>query len=152
MVTPIIAKSGGKSVFYFNIDGNVGTNSTNKPEDVQLVQFGYHAMSLAKDISPAEKAIYAKVVPGAAYSGGATDPLTVAIKTHQAARGGTQDGHVSVMTGNLMYADGSGAHTFMLTGLINHIRDLTKGNYPRLDKHTKCPALLATAVLRACGE
>jgi len=152
MVSPIIAKGAGKSIYYFNLDANVGTNSPNKPDDVQLVQFGYLAMSVAADVSPAEKPIYAKVVPGAAYSGGLSDPLTIAIKTHQAARGGTQDGHVSVMTGNLSYGDGTGSHTFQLTGLVNHIRDFTKGNYPRLDKHPKCPAALKAAVLRICGE
>jgi hypothetical protein len=43
------------------------------------------------------KALAAKVVPGALYTGGATDPLTLAIKEHERGRGGTQDGHVSSM-------------------------------------------------------
>lgn len=149
MVKPIIAGSSGKQVYFLNIDANVGVASPNKAEDVQLVQFGFHAMANAASgvgFSAADKAIFAAVVPGAPYSGAPNDPLTVAIKRHQAIRGGTQDGHVSVMTGNLTYVDSTGPHSFQLAALINNIRDFTKPIYPRIDKHAKCPPLLAAKV------
>lgn len=146
MVSPVIAKIQGQSRYFMNVDGNVGVNSANKSDDVQLVQFGFLAMSANNTFSPEDRAIFAKVVPGASYTGSPTDPLTIAIKRHQALRGGTQDGHVSVMTGNMIYGDASGAHTFQLVALMNNIRDFTTSIYPRIDKHAKCPPILAAKV------
>jgi hypothetical protein len=136
-------------LFYWNIRANVGLNSPNNPEDVQLVQFGYLAKSLMPDTTPAEKPIYAAVTPGAVYTGSQNDPLTLAILTHQKIRGGTQDGHVSVIRGERSYIGADGPHTFMLIALVNCMRDLMPDAFPRLDKHPKCPDLLKKAVLRS---
>lgn len=146
MVQPIIAKLAAGKIYFMNLDGNVGLNSPNLIDDVQLVQFGFLAMAANNTFSAADRAVFAAVVPGAAYSGSPTDPLTLAIKRHQASRGGTQDGHVSVMTGTMMYADGSGNHTFQLVALMNNIRDFTVGLYPRIDRHARCPPALAAKV------
>lgn len=132
--------------FFFNIDANVGLNSPNKEEDVQLVQMGYFAASTNPETPADLKPIYAKVTPGAAYKGDANDPLTVAIIAHQKSRGGTQDGHVSVIRG-VTY---DGAHTYMLTALNNNLIDLQPADFPRLDKHAKCPQVLRAAVKRCC--
>ena len=144
MVKPFIVKKGANDAFFWNIDSNVGLNSPNKLEDVQLVQFGYFALGQNPKTDPAEKPVYAAVQPGAAYSGGQNDPLTKAILLHQKTRGGTQDGHVSVIKGSGIY---DGKNTFMLIALDNNILDLTR-DYPRIDKHAKCPAALKAAVLR----
>jgi hypothetical protein len=146
MVQPVIATLASGRIYFMNLDGNVGLNSPNLIDDVQLVQFGFLAMAANNTFSPADRAVFAAVVPGAPYSGSPTDPLTLAIKRHQASRGGTQDGHVSVMTGAMMYADGSGKHTFQLVALMNNIRDFTVGLYPRIDRHARCPAALAAKV------
>ncbi|MBI5256908.1 MAG: hypothetical protein HY855_10445 [Burkholderiales bacterium] len=150
MVSPVIATIGGHKVFYLNVDANVGVGSPNKPDDVQLVQFGYLAAAANNTFSAADRAIFAAVVPGAPYSGAPNDPLTIAIKRHQAIRGGTQDGHVSVMTGNFTYADKTGKHSFQLVSLINNIHDFLAGGYPRLDRHPKCPPALAAQVRSFC--
>src|SRR5262245_46832763 len=42
----ITARGGEDDFFFWNVSANVGVNSPNKPEDVQLVQFGYFAMSV----------------------------------------------------------------------------------------------------------
>lgn len=146
MVQPVIATLSGGRVYFMNLDGNVGLNSPNLIDDVQLVQFGFLAMAANTSFNPADRAVYAGVTPGAAYTGSPTDPLTLAIKRHQANRGGTQDGHVSVMTGNMVYNDASGKHTFQMVALMNNIRDFTVGLYPRIDRHARCPPALAAKV------
>jgi hypothetical protein len=135
----------GDDRFFFNLSGNVGPNSLNKQEDVQLVQFGYFAMAQIMLPGTAVETLEAaaKVVPGADYKGAADDPLTIAIKTDQKFRGGTQDGHVSRVHGEIFY---DGVHAFQLVSLVNSIKRMMPSEFPRLDKHQKCPAILAAAV------
>src|SRR3982751_2416642 len=108
----------GQDIFFFNISANVGVNSPNTVEDVQLVQFGYFAIAQNKLASvPAELITAASaVVVGAPYSGAPNDPLTIAIKTDERTRGGTQDGHISVIRGAVSY---DGAHLYLLARLTN---------------------------------
>ncbi len=126
----------------------MGPGCPNKTEDVQLVQLGYacKAVTTRSDATPAEKAFYAKVVPGAVYAGKADDPLTVAIQVHQKARGGTQDGKISPIQNSVGMYDGQ--HIWLIMALNNSIIDVIKAGWPRLDKHPKCPAALKAAVLR----
>ena len=133
--------------FLWNIDGNVGVSSPNKKEDVELVQFGYFAMSQVLKSNAKVKAIAAAVVPGAGYSGAANDPLTLAILAHQQARGGTQDKHVSPVHGAVeSYNAPDGPHTFMLTALMNNMSVLMPDDFPRIDKHPRCPAELKKVI------
>ncbi|MEO2091651.1 MAG: hypothetical protein ABGY75_19520 [Gemmataceae bacterium] len=133
--------------FFFNLSANVGVNSPNKKDDVELVQFAYFAMSKVPGTSPALRPVFAAVKPGAAYSGAANDPLTQAIIAHQRDRGGTQDGHVSVINNPaVQYSAADGPHVFMLVRLVNNIFDFMPDDYPRLDKHPSCPAELKRAV------
>lgn len=133
--------------FFFNLDGNVGVNSPNQKDDVELVQFGYFAMGKNPRTDSALRPVYAAVTPGAPYSGGANDPLTLAIITHQKDRGGTQDKHVSVIhTPSVQYSATDGPHSFMLVPLLNNMFDLMPNDFPRLDKHPNCPAELKRVV------
>lgn len=132
--------------FTWNVESHVGPGCPNKSDDVQLVQFGYycvaHLPSPPPNCTPADMAIFKAVVPGAPYSGSPSDPLTLAIKTHQRQRGGTQDGRVSPCTG----ASGSyGETTWMILALVGRMMDLYSQVYPRLDKCPGCPAALAAA-------
>jgi hypothetical protein len=137
---------GNVDKFFFNISGNVGPNCPNKPEDVQLVQFAYFAMAQNKlpEIPPDLMAAAGAVVPGAPYSGSPNDPLTIAIRADERARGGTQDGHISVVRGNLQTY--SADNFYLLVRLVNHIRKLLGKDFPRIDKHPKCPPQLAASV------
>lgn len=131
--------------FFWNVDAKVGPSSPNKIEDVQLVQLGYHCASVGENTGiPGElKAVFARVVPGAVYSGKLDDPLTIAIKAHQKFRGGTQDGVISVMNNaNAVY---DGIHSWMIVALNNNIRDALGTNWPHLGRHPKCPAHLKAA-------
>ena len=149
MVSPLILTDPGKGPrFLFNIGANVGPGCPNDPADVQFVQLGYFAMVRAPKnsslLTAAERSALGKVVPGAQYSGAAQDPLTQAIIAHEKSRGGAQDGHVSVVRGAGHY----GNHGFIVTALNLSLIDTMKGDYPRLDKHPKCPPLLRSNVLR----
>lgn len=153
MVSPFVADNGSRKMYFMNVDRNVGERSANQPDDVQLVQFAFTAMAASSKFSPADRAIFGAVVPGAPYTGSPGDPLSLAIRRHQALRGGTQDGHISVMKGpNLNYGAADGPHIFQLVSMINHIRDFTRGQYPRIDRHPKCPPALGARVRDFCGD
>jgi hypothetical protein len=150
MVTPVVVGSGDQRRFFWNLSANVGTKSPNKADDVQLVQLGYVCASYDTFYSAALRATFAAVIPGAPYSGQENDPLTRAIRAHEQQRGGAQDGHVSVLTSLTNASYDGGAHTFLIVSLNFQLRTQMPGNFPRLDKHPKCPAQLRAAVFSAC--
>ena len=153
MVSPILLTSPKGQKFFWNIDANVGAISPNRTEDVQLVQLGYSIMANSATLSADLKAIFAKVQVGVQCTGKDDDPLVKAIRAHQAGRGGTQDGHVSVIkTTNGTYFDSSGGHTFMLTAIINNIFDAMPADFPRIDKHPSCPPALKAAVVASLAH
>jgi hypothetical protein len=134
--------------FFWNLSANVGVRSANQRDDVQLVQFGYFAFANNSKFPPppALKDIFGAVKPGAEYSGKEDDPLTRAIRAHEKARGGPQDGHVSAMK-SLSY---DGIHSYILVALNNNLVDLLPDDFPRLDRHNACPSRVKEAVLRHC--
>ena len=132
--------------FYWNVEAHVGPGCRNNVEDVQLVQLAYACGVLNAAVSYAESRIYRTVTPGAPYTGATNDPLTIAIKIHQKSRGGTQDGKVSPMGQSGNY----GQHSWMLIPLNDWIRnEITNGQWPRIDHHPKCTAVLRNAVHRS---
>ena len=136
---------GPQKYFFWNIDANVGPGCPNKIEDVHLVQLAYASAAMNPALAPAERAVYAQVVVGAPYMGGANDPLTIAIRTHQKSRGGTQDGHVSPIGPSGSY----GPMSYMLIPLNNNIRNsVSNPCWPRIDQHPKCSPILKEAVKR----
>jgi hypothetical protein len=137
--------------FIWNLTANVGPAQPNKLEDVHFVQLSYYAMAnnAKNPPRPELRAIYAAVKPGAAFTGREDDPLIRAIRAHQKARGGMQDGRISVMRGNF-YHMSDGPHTFMVTALNNNLVDMMPDDYPRLDKHPICPQAVRDAVRSHC--
>jgi hypothetical protein len=148
----LLASASGKKRFFWNLDANVGVRSVNTDEDVALVQLGYFFMAQNGQGGPAEREIFSQITPGEAYGGREDEPLTKAIRAHQRTRGGTQDGHVSVITTKTgLYVDATGQHTYMLIPLVNNISDGDPDVFPRIDKlGDLCPAVLRTAVVREC--
>ncbi len=151
MAIPVIIGSGAGCRFAWNLSANVGVSSPNQADDVQLVQLGYACAQYGTNFDAATRAIFAAVMPGAPYSGQENDPLTRAIRAHQKHRGGTQDGHVSVMA-NLTAPSYDGVHTFMMMSLNNLMIDQLKSDFPHIDKHAKCPPLLRAVVTKACTK
>jgi hypothetical protein len=129
--------------FAWNVTSHVGPGCPNKPDDVQLVQLGYYcrARNPKAGTTPEEKATAMAVVPGAPYTGAASDPLTIAIKAHQKARGGTQDGKVSPIPGNQPAY--SADMSWMIIPLSNNIYDVLRDVWPAIHKSQQCPPALA---------
>ena len=134
------------SSFCWNVDANVGIDCPNKTEDVQLVQLGY-ASAAANPLYPHPelKPLYAKVVPGAIYTGRPDDPLSIAIKAQQKAVGGPQDGRISMIHRDGHYAQGT---FWMLCRLNKSIAVILAQEWPHLDRHPRCPATLRDASIR----
>ncbi|MDR6873384.1 hypothetical protein J2Y55_004408 [Bosea sp. BE125] len=146
----IVMKKNGFGTPIWNISANVGLASPNQADDVQLVQFGYYATLINPNtkLTAEQQDLYSKIVLGQPCNGTASDPLVAAIRAHQKVRGGPQDGHVSPIKGGTSY-DG-GKHTFMMLALNNNMSDVAPDVFPRIDKHPKCPPLVAAFVKRAC--
>jgi hypothetical protein len=149
MVSPLILAGSKGPRFLFNIGANVGPRCPNRQDDVEFVQLGYFAMvrdpNNKSRLNATERLAFSKIVPGAAYSGAPQDPLTLAISAHEASRGGAQDGHVSVARSPGTY---DSKHAFIVVALNLSLLDTLKGEYPRLDKHPKCPGILRSSILR----
>jgi hypothetical protein len=129
--------------FAWSVSSHVGPNCPNMPEDVQLVQFGYYCAARTPTgtakFTPEERAILNSVVPGAPYTGGPTDPLTLAIKAHQRIHGGTQDGRISPLAGQSGWYGGG---TYLMIALTGRMMEFRPEIYPRLDKYPSCPPAL----------
>lgn len=151
MVKPVVVDNGDRRIFFWNVSANVGVKSPNKPDDVQLVQLGYACAAYDTFYDAMLRATFAAVVPGAPYSGQENDPLTRAIRAHEKQRGGAQDGHVSVPTSLTNASYDGGAHTYLIVSLNFQFRRQLPGNFPRLDKHPRCPPLIRAAVNAACS-
>ena len=151
MATPVIVGSGADRRIAWNVSANVGVSSPNNTLDVQLVQLGYFC---AKDRSnfydAATRSIFAQVFPGASYSGQENDPLTRAIRAQEKARGGPQDGHVSVMSNLTTQSYDGGTHGYLIVRLSNLIMFAMRRDFPRIDKHPMCPPLLRAFAINAC--
>ena len=147
MAVPAVVRNG--TLFFWNLSANVGRSSPNKIDDVQLVQLGYACAAKDPSVDPKMRAIFALVVPGAPYSGLPNDPLTIAIVADQKDRGGTQDGHISVLT-NLAGGTYDGSHAFIIVGLNFSMRAAIPEAFPRIDKHPQCPPQLRTVSIAAC--
>jgi len=143
MVSIFVAKTASGPRFFWNIDANVGEKSANRREDVQLVQFGVYCMQFHRDANAEEKKAYEIVVPGMLYQGQKDDPLSLAIRTFGKVRGGPGDGHVSAIKGTGLL---SPSLAFMMVGLSNAMSSLMPEDYPRIDKHPRCPLSLGEVV------
>jgi len=153
MATPVVIGSGAGRRFAWNVSANVGVSSPNQPDDVQLVQLGYFcAQYCTKYYDAASRAIFAAVIPGALYSGQENDPLTRAIRAQEKSRGGPQDGHVSVIANLTTGSYDGGPHGYLMIRLNNLIMDQMLRDFPRIDKHPKCPPLLRGVALKAGGN
>ncbi|WNJ88393.1 hypothetical protein [Bosea sp. 685] len=152
----LTGQQNGITKMLWNLTSNVGAKSPNRPDDVQLVQFGFYCMGLptAKLSDPSFRLIYAAVVPGAPFSTDEYDKLMLAIRGLQRSRGGVQDGHISALKqGQYTYRDASGKHGYLMETLTNNMFDgleaSSRGMWPRLDKHPKCPPLVAAHIKAA---
>jgi hypothetical protein len=138
---------------YWNVSANVGLASPNRPDDVELVQFGYYAMLNNPKVEKTDeqRQAFSKIIPGQRCNGTAADPLVAAILAHEKARGQAQDGHVSSITNGGVYRAADGRHTFLMLALNANMYDLVPDAFPRIDRHPQCPPQVAQLVKRTCS-
>lgn len=155
MVSPIILSGSQGPRFFFNLDANVGPDSPNRPDDVQLVQMGFQAMArnpLFRPKDPKDEQILRRalgdpdITPGRHYGGGRNEVLSLVINLYQAFRGdgSVRDGHVSVIRGTTGSYDN--VHSYLLIPMNNSLMDVNRRSFPRLDLLPECPTQLRSAI------
>lgn len=137
--------------FFWNLSANVGLSSINNQDDVEFVQFALSLMAKHGKLNGnrAAKEACSQVIVGMPCDGRRGDVLVDAIVAVQAARGGPQDGHVSVMTGATAQFTERGVKGFFLAvPLNNNLLDIHPDRYPRLDTVPGCPPALKASIAR----
>lgn len=122
--------------FEFNLTADVGKASPNRLDDVELVRFGYFCLGRnpqATQITPRLKAALQRM-----KSNGPHGPdLQEVIDAHQQARGGTQDGKVSIGKAqirkgqSLRYDD---KHSWIIYILTANMFSNNPDGFPRIDQ------------------
>lgn len=131
---PAIAPSPQGLIFYWNVDGPVGLNGTNKFDDVLFVQWCFYKMAQWDRMKPELRAVYRTTPLNGECSGRDGDPLIAAIKTLQRSVPGLMvDGRVSPPTKGATYAYHGARHTFLIFYLNAVLRVLHPNQYPRID-------------------
>lgn len=148
MAVPVIVNAG--KLIFWNLSSNVGMKSPNRTDDVQLVQLAYAVAAVDAGWNADAREVFKRVVPGAPYNGADNDPLTLAIRAHQAFAGTSRDCHVSVVNNLQTGMYNSKKHVFLMVPLVAGLSYAMPDYYPRLDKHPKCPPALASTVRSAC--
>lgn len=82
------------------------------------------------------------------YIGAKDDPLSEAIRVFARERHGPKDGHVSVIKGTGLL---NPQLAFMMVGLSNSMMFVMPDDYPRIDKHPRCPIALGETVRALFG-
>jgi hypothetical protein len=133
-----IVKGAEGSLFFWNVDGAVGLNGSNKEDDVLFVQWCLYKLARAAELSFYSNALKAGLmdVPvNGRCDGRESDPLVASIKFLQKEAGQLVDGRVSPATGGHgSYSMRGQKHLFLILGLNNVLRALHPDQYPRLDK------------------
>ena len=131
---PAIAPSPRGLTFYWNVDGPVGMNGTNKFDDVMFVQWCFYKMAKWDRMKPELRAVYRTTPVNGECSGRDGDPLIAIIKTLQRSESGLMvDGRVSPPTKGATYAHHGARHTFLIFYLNAVLRALHPDQYPRID-------------------
>ena len=122
--------------FEFNLTTDVGKASPNRLDDVELVRFGYLCLGRNRQvtqITPRLRTALQRMRSVGVYS----SDLQEVIDAHQQARGGTQDGKVSVGKAqarkgqSLRYDD---KHSWIIYILTANMFNNNPDGFPRIDQ------------------
>ena len=131
---PAIARSPQGDVFYWNVDGPVGMNGTNKVDDVLFVQWCFYKMGKWDRLDPDLRAICSTTPVNGRCSGREDDPLIAIIKALQRSQKGLKvDGQVTPPTTDVRYTYHGKGHVFLILYLNAVLRVLHPAQYPRID-------------------
>lgn len=144
MVIAVVEFQG--NAFRWNLSANVGPGQRNALDDVELVRFGYICLkqNLRFPPNPLLLPSLNKMRPFGPFD----QDLAEVISVHQNARGGTQDGIVSVAkissTSKSELYDRRNA--WIIVSLNNNMLDVADDIYPRIDKHPQSGPTLSLKV------
>jgi hypothetical protein len=124
--------------FLYNIDADVGKGSPNRLDDVELVRFGYFCVKVNPKLQARTSSRMKAALESRQPQGPFLPDLQAIIEAHQADRGGTQDGKVSVgrpqLTNDFNY---DGTHSWIIFSLCMSMIDRLPNQYPRIDLDEK---------------
>ena len=132
----------------FNLNADVGRMAPNKLDDVELVRFGYFCMKndpQAQNLIPASMKVALQAMqPKGPYFA----DLQKVIDAHEEARGGTQDGKVTVGKAQFLHTViYDGVHSWIIYTLGRNMRDFLPNMYPRIDLHDQSGPEISKRVL-----
>lgn len=144
-------QTGGVQQFVFNLTGNVGTKSPNRPDDVALVQLGFRALARGSTFmsGPDDHKVFAAVEWTGECSGEESDLLVKAIRRFQStAPNGVRDGHVSIFKehDSMFQIGGTNKGVFILSDLTTAIIEVHGDVWPNIHRIEGCPPVLARKV------
>jgi hypothetical protein len=137
--------TGDQLYFLWNTSYDVGLNSPNLLEDIQLVQFGFicAARDPRANFTPELKKIISDFVIGAPSTGVFGDPMVMAIIAFQNGRTGFKDKKIHPLAdGRLYYSDD------YISLLGRSVQRCYPDIYPRIDKALDCPPLVKEFVVK----
>jgi hypothetical protein len=151
MVDPYHLQMSGYRQFVYNLTGNVGTKSPNRPDDVALVQLGFRALARATSFlsGPEDEKIFSAVEWTGFCSGEEADPLVKAIRRFQSvAPNGVRDGHVSIFQEHepMFHLGGTNKGVFILSDLMTAIIEVHADVWPNIHRIEGCPPVLRDKV------
>jgi hypothetical protein len=124
--------------FLYNLDADAGKGSPKRRDDVELVRFGYFCIKVSSKLQARIPPRMNTALESLQAQGPFLPDLQVVIDAHQADRGGTQDGKVSVgkpqLTQDFNY---DGTHSWTIFRLCMSMIDRLPNQYPRIDLDEK---------------
>ena len=141
----------GYQQFVFNLTGNVGTKSPNRPEDVALVQLGFRSLATATSFmsGPADQKIFGAVEWTGECSGEESDLLVKAIRHFQSmAPNGVRDGHVSILKEHdpMFHLGGTNRGVYIFSDLMTAIIEVHADLWPNIHRIEGCPPVLRNKI------
>lgn len=129
-----IAPSKQGPAFFWNIDGPVGLNGTNKLDDVLFVQWCFYKLGKYERMPADLRAVCSKTPVSGNCTGREGDPLIASIKALQRFDVGAKvDGRVSPAIHGPIYKYHGEGHQLVIILLNAVLRNMYPQQYPRID-------------------
>jgi hypothetical protein len=138
--------------FFWNLSAKVGPGQPNKPDDVDLVRFGFICIKLNPKLMVGPRLAMKPLLDRMRPFGPFDTDLAEVIVAEQKIRGGTQDRIISpahLSAANKGSYDGGG-HTWLILPLNNNMSDIANSVYPRIDKHPQSGPSVSVVVEDIC--
>ena len=118
----------------FNLDHDVGRNSPNRLDDVELVRFGYFCAKVSPKLLAKHSAEMKVALQNLRTDGPYLSDLQDVIDIHQRTRGGPQDGKISTGKSRATHSFSyDSQHSWIIFSLSGLMFERIPDTYPRID-------------------